>query len=80
MLDDQDLKRGVSLAGQQVKDKSVLWLETTMIPYSHAEPASGELQTAVFRQAPSAQQELARAASSARQEYMTTLVRNGLGA
>jgi hypothetical protein len=77
----QPLDRGIPLTAQKVKDKSVLWLETTMTPYSQSAAVHGSLGTAVFRGARSRTQEneMAQVEAVARQEYLNAIVRNGLG-
>ena len=49
-LENETLSRALSLAAQQVRDKSVLWLETTMTPYSQSDPLTGSLQSTAFRE------------------------------
>jgi hypothetical protein len=73
------LDRGIPLAAQRVKDKRVLWLETTMTPYSQSAPAQGTLGSAVFRGA-SQTAEMERVESLARRDYLNMIARSGLGA
>ena len=47
--DDTTLNRAGSLASQQVGDKAVLWLETSMTPYSQSNPIAGSLHPTAFR-------------------------------
>lgn len=49
MNGDKPLNRALSFEDQHVKDKAVLWLETTMTPYSQSEAVYGILQSAGFR-------------------------------
>jgi hypothetical protein len=81
MNGDQPLDRGIPLVAQNVKDKSVLWLETTMTPYSHSEAMRGTLGPAVFRgeRSRAEAKERERVEALARQEYLTAIMRNGLG-
>lgn len=50
MHQDKPLDRATPLAAQNVKDKAVLWLETTITPYSQSEPLHGTLQSMAFRE------------------------------
>jgi hypothetical protein len=81
MSGEQPLNRSVSLAGQGVEDKSVLWLESTITPYAHSEAVQGALGRAVFRGPRTREEEdlHARALAFARQEYLTAILRSGLG-
>jgi hypothetical protein len=75
------LERAIPLASQGVKNRSILWLETTITPYSQAEPVRGTLTPTVFRGPHSRKEEDRRAHLEAlgRERYMTTILRNGLG-
>jgi hypothetical protein len=81
MNGDRPLDRGIPLAAQGVKDKGVLWLETTMTPYSHSEAAYGTPKPVVFRGGRSRieEKEKAHIEALARQEYLAAIRRNGLG-
>jgi hypothetical protein len=81
MKGDQPLDRGLPLAVQGVPDKGVLWLETTMTPYSHSEAVHGSFKPAVFRGGHSRMEgnEKSRVEALARQEFVAAIRRNGLG-
>jgi hypothetical protein len=79
MNGSQPLARGIPLGAQKVKDKRVLWLETTMTPYSQRTPEHGDLRPAVFRDG-RPRDEMVRVETRARQEYLNKIVQNGLGA
>jgi TIR domain len=48
-LGSKTLERGLALTAQQVTDRSVLWLETTMTPYAQSDPMAGSIHPATFR-------------------------------
>ena len=66
-----------SASAQNVKDKGVLRLETTMTPYSHSEAMRGTLGPAVFRgeRSRAEAKERERVEALARQEYLTAIMR-----
>lgn len=49
MHDEFALNRNVSLASQGIQNKSILWLETTITPYSQSGPLRGSLNYGVYR-------------------------------
>jgi hypothetical protein len=67
---DRTLDRAVPLSAQGVQENDVLWLETTMTPYSQSEPVRGRLTAAVLRHS---SEEIGR-------QYLAEVIaRNGLG-
>jgi len=72
------LDRALPLAAQGVRDKSVLWLETTITPYSQSDPVAGALSPAVFRsldlESPAGDME-----SLAKRALLGAVRRSGLG-
>jgi hypothetical protein len=81
---NRPLERAIPLAVQDVKNRSILWLETTITPYSQSLPLEGTLRPTVFRGKPS-QADDSRASLDAieafgRKQYVSTITRNGLGA
>jgi hypothetical protein len=80
MNGDEPLDRGSTLASQGIKDKSVLWLETTVMALSPVQPLRGNQGPAVYRGRSSVDDEQrARVIAEAEQELLTTILRNGLG-
>jgi hypothetical protein len=78
---DDPLDRAISLSSQNVADKSVLWLETTITPSAPSQALRGNLGSAVYRGAsPIEGEQVGRAVNEAEQELLTTILRNGLGA
>jgi hypothetical protein len=77
----QPLDRGIPMTAQNVKDKAVLWLETTMTPYSQSEAISGALGAAVFRGAGPRllEKDIERAEACAHQKLREAILRGGLG-
>lgn len=49
ILDGIPLERTIELKSQGVRDRSILWLETTMTPFSINQLDEGQLASAVFR-------------------------------
>jgi TIR domain len=70
---DRTLERAVALNVQGVQENDILWLETTMMPYSTAEPVRGRLTGAVLRHGFEEMTELAQ------RHFAETVSRNGLG-
>jgi hypothetical protein len=81
MNNNQPLERAIPLASQGVKNKSILWLETTVTPYSQSEPVRGTLSPTVFRGSRSRNEvDQQYLEGLGKQKYMATILRNGLGA
>jgi len=84
MNTNRPLDRSIPLAGQDVKNKSILWLETTITPYAQSVPLQGTLRPTVFRGRRSPEEDsratLEALGALGRKQYMATITRNGLGA
>jgi TIR domain len=74
---DQVLARAKPLAMQGVKDGQVLTLQTTMAPFSTADPVTGELTAAVFR-GEGGGADVKVALRQASKEYQQAVARAGL--
>ena len=74
----EPLDRAIPMDMQNVKDKTVLWLETTTVPYSQSEPIGGTLPWAVFR-GPRTVPAEGDIESLARRAYLAAIKRAGLG-
>lgn len=81
MNGDEPLNRALSLKAQRVQEKTVLWLETTMTPYSGSEPLHGALQSTGFRGSDSEERgkPAPLAMEQARQAYIRAVLASGLG-
>jgi hypothetical protein len=78
---DASLDRAVSLRAQNVKDKAVLWLESTLTPYSVGTPLRGVPQPPTFRGGESGQknEEEQMVEDRACRAYKSAVISAGLG-